>query len=100
MTASNKQLFTATSEHLVQEAFENLVKGRTVITIAHRLSTIQKADRIIMIQDGAVIEQGTFSELSLKENGKFRLMIEKQLQDDETDVRLLTEQQQQRASSS
>jgi ABC-type multidrug transport system fused ATPase/permease subunit len=76
----------------VQEAFENLVKGRTVITIAHRLSTIQKADRIIMIQDGAVIEQGTFSELSVKENGKFRLMIEKQLQEEAIEERLLDEQ--------
>ena len=70
----------ATSEYYVQEALDNLVKGRTVITIAHRLSTIQKADRIIMIDNGQVVESGTYDELAEKENGKFRKMIEKQLE--------------------
>jgi ABC-type multidrug transport system fused ATPase/permease subunit len=53
----------AESEHLVIEALERLMKGRTVITIAHRLSTLRKADRIVVIKDGGVVEEGTHSEL-------------------------------------
>lgn len=71
----------AASESLVQDALDNLVQGRTVITIAHRLSTIQKADRIIMIDNGCVVESGTFSELT-STNGKFRSMIQNQLLDE------------------
>jgi subfamily B ATP-binding cassette protein MsbA len=51
------------SERLVQQALETLMKGRTSIVIAHRLSTIERADRIIAIQAGRVIEQGTHNEL-------------------------------------
>jgi ATP-binding cassette, subfamily B, multidrug efflux pump len=47
----------------VIEALERLMKGRTVITIAHRLSTIRDADVILVLKDGAVIEQGTHAEL-------------------------------------
>lgn len=70
----------AASEFLVQEALDKLVQGRTVITIAHRLSTIQKADRIIMLENGRVVESGTFSELNAFQ-GKFRSMIQNQLLD-------------------
>ncbi len=66
---------------MVSEALDVLVKGRTVITIAHRLSTIQKADRVIMLEGGTVVESGTFAELSSRENGKFRALIQKQLLD-------------------
>jgi ABC-type multidrug transport system fused ATPase/permease subunit len=52
------------SERLVQEALQRLSEGRTVITIAHRLSTIRKADRIIVLNEGAIADQGTFAELS------------------------------------
>jgi ABC-type multidrug transport system fused ATPase/permease subunit len=52
------------SERLVQEALHRLAEGRTVITIAHRLSTIRKADRIIVMHEGAIADQGTFGELS------------------------------------
>lgn len=51
------------SEHLVQQALDNAVKDRTVLVIAHRLSTIQKADKIIVLDAGRVVEQGTHAEL-------------------------------------
>jgi ABC-type multidrug transport system fused ATPase/permease subunit len=53
----------AESEHLVIEAMERLMTGRTVIIIAHRLSTLRSADKIIVIQDGAVAEEGAHTEL-------------------------------------
>jgi ABC-type multidrug transport system fused ATPase/permease subunit len=51
------------SEQLVIEALERLMKGRTVITIAHRLSTIRDVDRILVLKDGALAEQGSHAEL-------------------------------------
>jgi len=51
------------SERLVQEAIDHVMAGRTVFAIAHRLSTIQHADRIFVLQNGEIIEQGTHSEL-------------------------------------
>ena len=51
------------SERLVIEGLERLMKGRTVITIAHRLSTIRDADKIIVLKDGVVAEEGTHDEL-------------------------------------
>ncbi len=51
------------SERLIQEALDRLSGGRTVITIAHRLSTIQNADRIVVLRDGVIVEQGNFKEL-------------------------------------
>ena len=60
----------AESERLVQGALENLITARTTIVIAHRLSTIRKADRIVVIVDGAIAEQGTHEEL-LRKNGEY-----------------------------
>ena len=51
------------SEKLVQEALEHLMVGRTVLVIAHRLSTIRKANRIIVLMEGAITEEGTHEEL-------------------------------------
>jgi subfamily B ATP-binding cassette protein MsbA len=51
------------SERLVMEGLERLMKGRTVITIAHRLSTIRDANKIIVLKDGVVAEEGTHEEL-------------------------------------
>ncbi len=65
------------SEKLVQEALERVARGRTVITIAHRLSTIRKADRVIVLHEGKILEQGTFSELS-KNNGYFSHLLNAQ----------------------
>lgn len=54
------------SERLVQEALTHLMKNRTSIVIAHRLSTIQYADKIVVLQDGAIVEEGTHNELIAK----------------------------------
>src|SRR5262249_36809926 len=58
------------SEHYVQLAFERLTKGRTTIVIAHRLSTVLGADRICVIVDGRVVEEGRHAEL-LSANGHY-----------------------------
>ena len=63
----------AQSEHLVQEALMNLTKGRTTLLIAHRLSTIQHADRILVLNNGAVAQIGTHHEL-LQRDGLYREM--------------------------
>ena len=61
------------SEHLVQEALNNLMKNRTSIIIAHRLSTIQNADEIIVLQKGEIAERGTHEELMTSEGIYFKL---------------------------
>jgi subfamily B ATP-binding cassette protein MsbA len=55
------------SERLVQQALERLMVGRTSIVIAHRLSTIEAADRVVVLDRGRVIEQGTHAELLARE---------------------------------
>lgn len=65
------------SEQLIQEATERITKGRTSIVIAHRLSTIQKADRIIVLDKGKIIEQGDHQEL-LARNGPYRKLYDLQ----------------------
>ncbi|KAH9708539.1 ABC transporter B family member 15 [Citrus sinensis] len=57
------------SENLVQEALEKMMVGRTCVVVAHRLSTIQKADNIVVIKNGKVVEQGTQSSLLSMGNG-------------------------------
>ncbi|MGC4035513.1 MAG: ABC transporter transmembrane domain-containing protein [Chitinophagaceae bacterium] len=67
------------SEQLVQEALENLMKGRTSFVIAHRLSTIRNADQIVVIDKGIVSEAGTHSEL-MNHNGLYRKLNEMQFE--------------------
>jgi ATP-binding cassette subfamily B protein len=68
----------AESERLVQQALEELMKGRTCFVIAHRLSTIRNADLIVMLRDGAVRESGSHDELMLVPEGGYRRMVELQ----------------------
>jgi ATP-binding cassette subfamily B protein len=70
----------STSEQLIQAATEKITRGRTSIVIAHRLSTIQKADRILVIGDGRILEQGNHQEL-LARDGAYRKLYDLQFAD-------------------
>lgn len=63
----------AESEHLVQDALERLMVGRTVIVIAHRLATVRSADEIVVLDDGKVVERGTHSQLAASDGLYARL---------------------------
>ena len=69
------------SEQAIQKAIEKLLDNRTSIIIAHRLSTIRRADQIIVLQEGEILEQGSHDELMAMELGHYREMIEKQSSD-------------------
>ena len=62
------------SENQIKEALEILMKGRTCLTVAHRLSTIDRADRIVVMQDGVIVEEGTPAEL-LAKGGAYARMV-------------------------
>jgi len=62
------------SERLVQEALDNMMQNRTSVVIAHRLSTIQKADKIVVMQKGRIVEQGTHDELIAKD-GTYKKLV-------------------------
>jgi ATP-binding cassette subfamily B protein len=64
------------SERLIQEALEILLKGKTSFTIAHRLSTLRNADRIVYIDGGRIVEEGTHEELMQREGGLYRNLYE------------------------
>lgn len=68
----------AESERLVNEALERLLKGRTALVIAHRLSTVRNADKILVVQNGQIVESGTHEEL-MAMAGTYRLLVETQL---------------------
>jgi subfamily B ATP-binding cassette protein MsbA len=63
----------AESEALVQQALQNLIRGRTTIVIAHRLSTVRRADRILVLSDGQIREEGIHEELILRRGLYWRL---------------------------
>ncbi len=63
------------TELLVQEGIEHLLAGRTSFVIAHRLSTIQKADRIFVVDDGKIIEEGNARELMEKKGVYYQLYM-------------------------
>jgi subfamily B ATP-binding cassette protein MsbA len=72
----------AESERLVQSAISNLVRNRTTIVIAHRLSTVRRADMILVMEAGRIIERGTHSEL-LARGGQYKKLYELQFADEE-----------------
>ena len=74
------------SEREVQQAIENLVQSRTTFVIAHRLSTIRNADRIIVIQDGTIVEEGTHETL-LPLEGLYKKLYDMQFQDDAMELK-------------
>lgn len=69
------------TERLIQNAVEHLLKGHTSFVIAHRLSTIRKADLILVVKDGKIIEQGTHQEL-LEKKGCYRELYERQFEEE------------------
>ena len=65
------------SERMVQNALDRMMENRTSLIIAHRLSTIQKADLIVVMEKGLIVEQGTHTELLQKE-GIYKKLVELQ----------------------
>ncbi len=72
------------SEEMIQTATEKITKGRTSIVIAHRLATIKKADKIIVMDAGKIVEEGTHKELLKLQNGFYRNLYEVQFMAEET----------------
>ncbi|MFZ4713249.1 MAG: ABC transporter ATP-binding protein [Bacteriovoracaceae bacterium] len=70
----------AESEHLVRAALENQVGKRTTIVIAHRLSTVKKADRIIVLHQGKMVESGTHDQLMKSETAYYKKLVERQFE--------------------
>ena len=70
----------AESEKVVQDALNNLMRGRTSIVIAHRLATIREADCIYVLENGQIVEQGTHTELSNKEDGAYNALAKLQFE--------------------
>ena len=71
------------SEALVQSALQNLMSGRTVVVIAHRLSTVRRADRIVVLENGAIADIGSHEEL-MQKLGTYRRLHDLQFIDLET----------------
>lgn len=77
----------AESEHMVQQAIDHMIEaarsndghGMSVVIVAHRLSTIRNADIIVVVQDGHVIERGSHTELTKKEDGAYSSLVRRQL---------------------
>jgi ABC-type multidrug transport system fused ATPase/permease subunit len=66
------------SEELIQKATETITKGRTSIVIAHRLATIVNADKIVVMDKGLIVEQGSHADLVVKENGIYKKLYDSQ----------------------
>jgi ABC-type multidrug transport system fused ATPase/permease subunit len=62
----------------IQDSIDALKEEVIVVIIAHRLSTVKSADRVYVLDEGRVVEAGTYDELRMRENGEFREMVEMQ----------------------
>ena len=62
------------SEHLVREALERLMRGRTTLVIAHRTSTLSRSERVAVVADGVIVQDGAYSELLKAQGGLSRLV--------------------------
>lgn len=80
----------AESERLVQRALANLVKDRTTIVIAHRLSTVRRADLIVVMERGRIVESGTHTQL-LARGGVYQRLYELQFADEEEEIAVSSE---------
>ena len=69
-----------TTEILIQQALDELCKGRTTLVVAHRLSTIKNADEIAVIADGGILEQGTHEEL-MQKGGLYAMLYQQQFRE-------------------
>lgn len=78
----------AESEHIVQQALNNIMREQTVLVIAHRLSTVEKADKIIVIDKGCVTEQGSHNQL-MASGGLYSKLVQRQILSIETGEELL-----------
>jgi subfamily B ATP-binding cassette protein MsbA len=79
----------AESEQLVQRAIANLVRDRTTIVIAHRLSTVRRADNIVVMEAGRILEQGTHKDL-LARGGQYQRLYEMQFADEEEELSVVS----------
>jgi len=68
------------TERLIQQALDHIMEGRTTFVIAHRLSTVRRADLIVVLENGAIVEQGKHEELLVK-NGLYRQIYNLQLRE-------------------
>ena len=80
----------AESERFVQRAIANLVRDRTTIVIAHRLSTVRRADTIVVMESGRIIETGSHEELLVR-GGQYRKLYELQFADEENLTALVSQ---------
>ena len=69
------------SEEIIKEAIQKITKGKTSIIIAHRLATIKNADRIVMMENGTIVEEGTHKELIKLNEGRYAKLYKVQFEE-------------------